>query len=159
MQLKIVKLRRLSGPKMSVYSLLDLEVGSTLFENFLSENKQFVYEIKDILKRINIMARKTGAEDNFFKLHEGNPGDSVVALYDRPDRHLRLYCIRLRESIIILGGGGPKNVRALQEDPKLNYENKILRLVAKELDRRIKDREITFTEDYMEIEGDLTFEI
>ncbi len=76
-----------------------------------------------------------------------------------PDKHLRLYCIRLNNSIIILGGGGQKKVRALQEDPKLKYENKILRLIASELDKRIKEEIIEFTDDFMEIGGDLFFEI
>ena len=159
MKLRIIKLRRLSGPKLTVYTLLDIEKKMSLFENFLIENKLYTIEIKDILQRIRSMANRTGAEEHFFKLHEGNPGDSVIALYDHPDKHLRLYCIRLHKGIIILGGGGPKKVRALQEDEKLNYENKILRLVAKELDKRIKEGEINFSDDYMEIEGNLTFEI
>ncbi len=132
MVLELVKLTDLSGPRATIYTLLDIESQVTLFERFVMENsKDYLADIQNILARLRTIAHKTGATENFFKLHEGNIGDSVVALYDTPEKHLRLYCIRLGNSIIILGGGGLKKVRALQEDPKLFLENKILRLVAK----------------------------
>ncbi|MBK6979124.1 MAG: hypothetical protein IPH28_20170 [Cytophagaceae bacterium] len=60
-------------------------------------------------------------------------GDGVCALYDDPDRNLRLYCIRYGKQIVVLGGGGhkPKTIRALQEDEKLKQENYLIRNISK----------------------------
>jgi hypothetical protein len=105
------------------------------------------------------MGRHTGARSSFFKHYEGNPGDGLVALYDTPEKRLRLYAIRFGADIVVLGGGGLKNVRALQEDPKLRRENYLLREVAKGLNKAIKNRSITFSYDRLEFEGNLKFEI
>ena len=87
------------------------------------------------------------------------PGDGVCALYDDPDKNLRLYCIRYGSLIVILGGGGhkPKNIKALQEDEKLTKENNLLKAISQEISSRIKDREISYTNDHMDFEGDLIF--
>lgn len=61
-----------------------------------------------MVQRLKIIGTKTGAREQFFKLHEGNPGDGVCALFDLPDKNLRLYCIRYNTQIIILGGGWNK---------------------------------------------------
>ena len=68
-----------------------------------------------------ILLEKKAAREGYFKLHEGKPGDGIVALYDRPDSRLRLYCIRYGSVTLIVGGGGakPKSVRAWQEVPEL----------------------------------------
>ncbi len=84
----------------------------------------------------------------------------VCALYDLPHSNLRLYCVRLGSSIIILGGGGPKskNIRALQEDPKLTSENYLIRSISNMIHLQTKDREIYWSKNEMELLGNLTFE-
>lgn len=86
------------------------------------------------------------------------PGDGVVALYDNPDKKLRLYAIRYGNDILILGSGGPKNVKALQDDEKLKKENYLLRAVSARIAEKIKDREIKFSANNLELEGELEFE-
>lgn len=143
-----------------MYSVYLVEEQMTLFDVFLYENKNsFKSELKDISGRIYAIGHNTGAREQFFKLKEGNPGDGVCALYDDPDIKLRLYCIRFGADIVILGGGGEKNVRALQDDPKLKKENSIMRQLSSEMMERIKDGEIAYTVDYLEFEGDLEFDI
>lgn len=157
---ELVKLNELSGNKASVYSLLCEEDNETLYEKFILENiNSFKSEIIDINTRINTIGKKTGARFNFFKHKEGVPGDGVCALYDDPDKNLRLYCIRYGSLIVILGGGGhkPKNIKALQEDEKLTKENNLLKAISQEISSRIKDREISYTNDHMDFEGDLIF--
>ena len=83
--------------------------------------------------------------------------DLVCALYDNPDRKLRLYCIRYGMSLIIVGGGGPKEVRALQDDEKLTKENYTLRDVSDAILERMRDKDIKFSDDHQELEGDLKF--
>ncbi|WP_299458360.1 hypothetical protein [uncultured Microscilla sp.] len=130
----------MSGEEASIYTVLIEDEGKTLFEKFIEENKTiYLSEIKDILARLKyIGSSRGGARENLFKTKEGSPGDGVCALYDNPDKKLRLYCIRYASQIVILGGGGPKNVQALQEDEKLKKENYFLRWLSKQITERIK---------------------
>lgn len=161
MNYKLVKIVELSGNKASVYSLYTEDEKCTLFEKFMRENSMsFKSETIDILKRLKSIALKEGAREQYFKTWEGKPGDLVCALYDRPNSQLRLYCIRLGGSLIILGGGGhkPKTIRELQSDPKLSSENSLMVKLSGELLHRVKSKEILYVNDYMDLEGDLDFE-
>lgn len=161
MNFTLVKIVELSGNKASVYSLFSEDEKCTLFEKFMSENSiSFKSETNDILQRLKSIAWKDGAREQFFKTREGKPGDLVCALYDRPNSHLRLYCIRLGGSLIILGGGGhkPKTIRALQSDPKLNFENSLMIKLSDEFFHRLRKKEISYANDFMDLEGDLDFE-
>lgn len=160
MKFEVVKLDQFNGNKCGVYSIFVDDEQETLFERFLSENKiSFKSEIINILERIRTINSITGARENYFKLDEGKPGDGICALFDLPDSNLRLYCIRYGNSLIILGGGGEKkkSVKALQEVEKLKTENYILRKISAEIAKRIRQREITFSEDGTEITGELEF--
>lgn len=161
MNYKLVKIVELSGNKASVYSLYTENEKCTLFEKFMREYSiSFKSETIDILKRLKSIASKEGAREQYFKTREGKPGDLVCALYDRPNSQLRLYCIRLGGSLIILGSGGhkPKTIRALQSDPKLSSENSLMIKLSGELLHRVRSKEILYVNDYMDLEGDLDFE-
>lgn len=99
-----------------------------------------------------------GARFQFFKEHEGKAGDMVCALFDLPEKKLRLYCIRLGSVVVIIGGGGEKKVQTLQDDDKLTAENYLLRHISAELYQRILDKDIKWSADGMELLGDLNFE-
>ncbi|MEX0988167.1 MAG: hypothetical protein WD052_11880 [Bacteroidales bacterium] len=101
------------------------------------------------------MATKTGAQEHFFKTKEGKPGDQVCALYDTPEKNLRLYCIRMGNTVIILGGGGPKTTRTLQKDPKLKKENYIIREVSEVIKQKMISRKLRFSDDELELIGEL----
>lgn len=60
---------------------------------------------------------------------------------------------------MILGGGGPKpkNIKALQEDEKLSEENYLMREVSKKIMDAMKERDIRWSADGMELIGDLNF--
>ena len=159
MKTKLVKLENLSGNKASVYSIWFEELQETSFEIFLNENKNvFLSELKDILSRLKSIGNTTGAREQFFKINEGIPGDGVCALYDNPDKKLRLYCIKYGTLIVILGGGGPKNVRQLQQNTKLKDENYFLRELSEQITERLKDGEIWYTNNNMDFDGNLEFE-
>lgn len=160
MRYKLVKLTKLSGYEASLYSIYLEDEQKTLFDRFLEENNNsFKSELKDILIRLNTIGHNTGARERFFKLREGKPGDGVCALFDLPHSKLRLYCIRYGSLIVVLGGGGfkPKSMRALQEDEKLNDENALMRKISLDIKQRMEDDEMSFTEDYMDFEGNLNF--
>lgn len=161
MRYSLVKLNQISGNQASVYSLYIVEENKTLFDRFIEETRiSSINELKDIISRLRSIAHKEGAREQYFKQYEGKPGDLVCALYDRPKSNLRLYTIRLGSSLIIVGGGGykPKSIRALQDDPKLNAENKIIVKLSDEIFKRIRSKEIRYINNFMDFEGDLDFE-
>lgn len=155
MNFTLIKRKQISGNKASVYSVR-LDDGTNLFDQFLSEHhNDYGKDVKDILQRIRTMASKTGAQEHFFKTREGNPGDGVCALYDTPYKHLRLYCIRMGNAVIILGGGGPKSTQTLQEDPKLKKENYLLRDISQYITENMNTRIVQFSDDELELIGEI----
>ncbi len=81
----------------------------------------------------------------------------VCALYDEPDRDLRLYCIRNGNVAIILGGGGLKEVKAWQEDPKLSKEANAMIQVSEDIYQRIKEGDLRWSPDGKKLIGNLSF--
>ena len=146
-----------SGHQANIYSIIMDGEEESLFENFIRENnKVFSDELVDIRNRLTVIANKTGARDQFFKINEGHPGDGICALYDDPDKKLRLYCIRYGTVAIILGGGGEKSkkIKALQEDKKLKDENYLLRKISKGITKALKDGQIKWSGDGKSILSD-----
>lgn len=161
MKYELKKNKQLSGKKASVYTIYIHEENKTLLDIFVEENKNLhLSELKDIFLRLKEIGHKKGAREQFFKLKEGKPGDFVCALYDNPDKKLRLYCIRLGSVLLIAGGGGPKSkkIRALQQDEKLTKENNLIRILSEEIYKRTIEGNIKITDDGMDFEGDLEFE-
>ena len=61
MNCKLKKIIELSGNKASIYSVIIENEQKTLFEIFLEENIiSFKSEIENILKRLEIIGKKTG---------------------------------------------------------------------------------------------------
>jgi hypothetical protein len=159
MKYRLVRISNLSGKKASVYSVILNDEQETIFDKFINENiLSFEDEVKDIIARLKTIGKNTGIRDNFVKPNEGKLGDGVCALYDNPNKKLRLYCIKYGTQLIIVGGGGQKNVRALQDDDKLTKENYFLRELSSQITERIKDKEIEYTNNYLDFEGDLEFQ-
>ena len=158
MKYQIVEIKNLSGNQSKIYSIIPNNEEYTLFENFVIEYKvQFKDEIKDIYKRLKTIGHSTGARESFFKLKEGKPGDLVCALYDMPEKNLRLYCIRYSSFVIILGGGGEKSneTRAWQDNEKLTLEATKMMDYSNHIYQRIKDQDLYWSPDGKELEGNL----
>jgi hypothetical protein len=159
-KIELVKSSLLSGSYATIYNVL-IDDEETLFDRFVAENiQENRIEIKNILDKLKTIGCETGGRVSYFKEREGSFGDGVCAMFDLPDKKLRLYCIRYCTEIIILGGGGIKEVRAWQEDPKLTSEASLIKKIAKKINQSIvKDKDIEYSEDLMEFDGDLIFEI
>jgi hypothetical protein len=156
---RLEKIDNLSGQKTNIYSIFLNDDDKSLFEHFLEENNEFYHEeLIEILTRIKSISTKEGAREHLFKKAEGKLGDGIEALYDELNRKLRLYCIRYGSVLIVLGGGGAKNVRALQDDPKLKKENYLLREISKLLTQAMKDGDLQWNSNYTDFIGDFTFE-
>lgn len=124
MKSRLVNLQQLSGKKASVYTIVTEQRKVPFFDRFIEEHRAaFLHDLMNIAGRLKSIGHVTGAKPGFFKADEGLEwDDGVCALFDTPEKHLRLYCIRFSDQIIVVGGGGPKNVRAWQDDPKLCKE-------------------------------------
>ena len=156
MTCEIVKLEAYSSYGAGIYTVYIEEEEVTLYDKFVAENiSEFKNEVVDINNRL-LSIGKIGAREQFFKLKEGFPGDGVCALFDNPNSHIRLYCIRYGS-----GGGGPKSklIRGLQQDSKLTFENYLLRAISKEITREMIQKELKFTTDFFDFEGDMNFNI
>lgn len=113
MKSKLVRLQRLSGDKASIYSIVTENSELPFLDHFIQEHLEiFSQDLISIVSRLKSIGNTVGALDIYFKLDEGLKwNDLVCALFDIPDKNLRLYCIRLNEKIVVVGNGGPKNVR------------------------------------------------
>lgn len=156
---EIIELQDLSGHKCRIYTLILKGEEASLFRQFLNANiDAYRNELKDIQQRLYLIGHQTGARELYFKLHEGNPGDQVCALFDLPEKNLRLYCIRVGMDLVILGGGGfkSKTIRSYQEDPILTAKVEQMKKIAKHIgDRLIKKEDLRWSKDRLNIEGDL----
>lgn len=132
-----------------IYTVAVDDSDKTLFDLFLEENiTNHCIELAEIITKLKTMSSKTGFTDIYFKLNEGKPGDGVCAITDVKGK-LRLYCIRFGNMLLVLGGGGPKpkQIRALQEDPKLLKENLKVRTVSDALAKAIREKDLIIEDD------------
>ncbi|MBQ7741817.1 MAG: hypothetical protein IJT90_02660 [Bacteroidaceae bacterium] len=101
---------------------------SIVFENEdYSEFEKFIQKFKDeadvardlnvILSYIQHMVEGAGFLERYFR-PEGKYSDNVCALPIVSGK-LRLYCLRLSDSVLIAGGGGRKATGTYQEDENL----------------------------------------
>jgi putative component of toxin-antitoxin plasmid stabilization module len=161
----LVEIEELTGEKLKVYSIItqeDEETGYTLYDRFIEDNINiFKTEVEDITNRIEIIARYTGLRDDFIKPGEGNLGDGINALYDKPGSNLRLYFIRFGNVAIVLGGGGhkSKSIRRFQEDPVLKEANFFLRKVSAALTEAVRDGSLSISNKGLESQTDFNYKI
>jgi len=104
------------------------------------------------------MATKYGALDEFFKLRESSDDDEkVVAYYDEPDKHLRVYCVKMSDRLIVLGGGGQKAKRIIkwQQDKKLKKEAEFIMQISKLIDQKLRSGELGISDDGFSFIGNL----
>lgn len=105
---------------VSLYSICFEGCSESEFEKFLLDFKDNATVNKDfriILLALSKIIEK-GALERFFRV-EGRAFDGVCAL-SVDSRRLRLYCLRISDSILILGNGGVKTTRTYQEDETLS---------------------------------------
>lgn len=157
MKSKLVRLQRLSGDKASIYSIVTENSELPFLDHFIQEHLEiFSQDLISIVSRLKSIGNTVGALDIYFKLDEGLKwNDLVCALFDIPDKNLRLYCIRLNEKIVVVGNGGPKNVRTWQEDPKLHKEVHEMMHYSSIIRKKIADGSLRISSNGLRFEGDL----
>ena len=159
MKFKIVELPELSGPACRIYSVIYDGGEDSLYEAFdASVYDTYPDESDEIWNTLKFMGREGGARIQFFREDEGRPGDGIVALLKKKRFSLRVYCIRYGgNGPLVVGNGGPKMVRAWQDDPHLAACVQELMAISSLITERIKDREIRIAVDGT-FQGNLIFE-
>lgn len=85
-----------------------------------------------------IFSIKIDGKESFFR-PEGKMNDRVCAIplltsfRQKQNGTIRLYCIRISDKLLIVGGGGIKTTRTYNEDEILSGHIKTLQMIDKEL--------------------------
>ena len=120
---------------------------ATEFQKFIEKFKEDASrkeELSVILTAINRMLTASGFLERYFR-PEGKIGDHVVALPIERTK-MRLYCLRMSDSVLIVGNGGMKNTKTYQEDESLNGYVITLQKLDKLLDHAIKSGRVSIEE-------------
>ena len=99
---------------------------------------------KDFEQVINSLAGigNNGAKESFFR-PEGKMKDRVCAIplfssinkRHKQNGTLRLYCLRISDKLLIVGGGGLKTTQTYEDDELLSYHVQTLQSIDKELSK------------------------
>lgn len=122
------------------------------FLRFIHE-KEYLEDVQTIKYWIEKIGREFGALERYFR-----PERKANALpIPPPKSNLRLYCLRVSDEIVILGNGGIKSSKLVQNSPDALPHFNLMNLVAFILKMKNENDQTSFRE--KEIEGDLSFYI
>jgi hypothetical protein len=124
------------------------------FYNKFKDDATYNDDLARIAKFVESIA-DLGALERFFR-SEGKMSDRVCAL-PVVKSNLRLYCLRLSNSILILGNGGIKKSRTYNEDDELRGYVVTLQNFDKLIKQGVKEGTITISENQIDTEN--TFDI
>lgn len=102
-----------------------------------SEDVVLKSDLAEIVKSIEKMTHE-GVLESYFR-NEGKMKDRVCAIpvdvvwRNKKKGALRVYCIRVSDKLLILGGGGHKKTKTYQEDEELLENVKTLQLIDERL--------------------------
>lgn len=119
----------------------------TEFQKFIEKFKEDATrkeELSVILTAINRMLNASGFLERYFR-PEGKMGDHVVALPVERTK-MRLYCLRMSDSVLIVGNGGIKRTKTYEEDESLNGYVITLQKLDKLLNHAIKSGKVIIEE-------------
>ena len=101
--------------KAGLFTICFENYSESEFEKFILKFKDDAYLQRDlqiILSALQRMLRTSGFLERYFR-PEGKMKDNVCALPVTSGK-LRLYCLRLSDSVMIVGNGGQKNTKTYQ---------------------------------------------
>lgn len=130
----------------------------TEVEKFLSKfpkGSEFDKDIDTILVWLENISKR-GALERYFR-PEGKYGDGVGTVPISIGNRVRLYCLRLSDSMLILGNGGVKEVDAWQSSSSLSSYVKLLIDTSRFIQHRKQNKQIVFSNRDKELKGNLKF--
>lgn len=132
----------------------------TEFQKFImkgNDNATLKPDLQKILNALQRMLNAVGFLERYFR-PEGKMRDRVAALPIETSK-LRLYCLRLSDSVLIVGNGGEKSSKTYNEDSVLNGYVVNLQKLDEILHQAEKKGTIQIEETTIEGVDDKTFEI
>lgn len=142
----------------SIFSICFEGESFTEFEKFVIKHKDhYSKDLNIILAAINNMLRASGFLERYFR-PEGKMRDRVCALPITSGK-LRLYCLRMSNSVLIAGNGGVKTTRSYQDSEELNGYVISLQNLDNAIKLAIQKGEVTIEEHSIVNIDDKTFEI
>jgi len=88
------------------------------FANKFKDDAKRQTDLQMILNALNKMLENGATLERYFR-PEGKMRDNVVAL-PTFRTSLRLYCLRMSDTVLIVGNGGEKNTKTYEESAELN---------------------------------------
>lgn len=143
---------------VNIYSIRNNNDEKLELEKFLEKfpsNSRYAKDLNIILAAIKKII-DNGVLERYFR-PEGSYGDGIGAIPIEGNR-LRLYCIRLSDSIIVFGNGDIKTVKKWQDCPILSQYVNQLKKIQIEISKSIKNKQITIS-NKKELNGLLKFNI
>lgn len=128
------------------------------FEKFIlkyQDNATLNKDLQVILVAVKRMIETSGFLERYFR-PEGKMKDGVCALPIQSNK-LRLYCLRLSDSVLIAGNGGVKDTKTYNEDCELCGYVITLQKLDELIKLAVKKGDITIEETTIEGSDNLTF--
>lgn len=145
--------------KVGLFSII-FEGGSLdefgLFKEKFKDDAKYQSDLNKILSVIGRILQ-SGSFERYFR-YEGNKNDHVMALPPYGNK-LRLYCLRMTDSILILGNGGVKNTSTYEEDEELNGYVITLQKLDELISDGVKDGSIVIEQTKIIMDDEKTFEL
>ena len=117
------------------------------FEKFIltyQDDIKLSRDLQIILNAVNKMLHASGFLERYFR-PEGKMNDHVCALPIETSK-LRLYCLRMSDSVLIAGNGGVKNSKTYEENDELNGYVLSLQKLDELIRLAVKKGEVTIEE-------------
>lgn len=144
--------------KAGIFSICFEGESFTEFEKFIVKHKDiYSKDLDTILAVIKHMMEASGFLERYFR-PEGKMRDNVCALPITSGK-LRLYCLRISDSVLIAGNGGVKDVKTYQENEELRGYVISLQNLDDAIKVALKKGEVTIEEHSITNIDTKTFEI
>ncbi len=130
------------------------------FEKFIlkyQDNATLSKDLQVILVAVRRMIETSGFLERYFR-PEGKMRDNVCALPIQSNK-LRLYCLRLSDSVLIAGNGGVKDTKTYNENSELCGYVITLQKLDELIKLAVKKGDITIEETTIEGSDNLIFEL
>ncbi|MCE7059465.1 hypothetical protein [Dyadobacter sp. CY343] len=140
--------------KLSIYTVRYDDCVENETDIFLDKYLRLGFEedvmmIKSWLRNLE----NRGAMEHYFR-HEKRANAGPIGF-----SKLRIYCIRCHENLIILDGGGEKKGQKTQDGAETNTAMELMNAVDIAFVEKIKDRDIVYSFDRMDLSGELFVDI
>ena len=162
----IERLGEFSFKQVTYYSVRLEGKDNTEFEDFLERhehNDDIRTELDELFWWLEEIGTRIGARTDYFRherrAHALPPPSRKLRMVQH--KHLRLYCMRISDHVVILFNGGVKTAATAQECPDVKPHFERANRLAQAIDEAIKRNDITLSAngDRLEFDDDLEFEV